>query len=258
MITFSQHKLLWSLAALLFFVVSLVLTMPAKHIVNRLALPANVSIAGVSGTLWQGQAQRVVVAQTQLNNLHWNIDSLPLLWGELGASIKLGNARQLITPYARGQLSYHLFSQEVSADNLTVRVAAQEVLDRANLPMQVLAKGAVETRLTQASLSLATGQPQCKTLNGQGSWRNASVIAPSGLVALGDFKAQLGCPDGQLQIQVNEPNKLNLTFVAQGSSMQNLSVSGKFNIPNDMPQELQAVARFLGTPGADGFTQFTW
>lgn len=243
---------------ILFFVICLLATLPASHILHRIPVANNMQMAGVSGTIWSGKIQQINVNGVQLSPLRWSLSGLGLITGKASLDVDVGQVRELDEIFVRGQIAVGLFNQTFFAENLTVRMPAQQALNQANLPMQVLAKGAVEVKLSDAKVQLNGQQALCEAIEGTGQWRNAQVLTPSGLVDLGVFDAALGCTEQNLTIQVTEPNAFNLTFNATGRDLQSLKVSGRFKIPNEMPNEIKAVGRFLGQVGTDGYTQFTW
>ncbi|MBE1286327.1 MAG: hypothetical protein GJ671_01220 [Alteromonadaceae bacterium] len=253
-----NRKVVWGLIGTLFFVVCLLTTLPAKQLVYRVNLPANIQLFGVSGSIWQGKIQRASVAHTELTSVRWSLSPWRLLTGKVGLELHVGNIRETNQVYLKGNAVMSLFKQHLALSDMTIRMPAQTILNRANLPMKVLAKGPVEVKLVDASVQMNATQVLCEAISGTGQWRNAQVLAPSGLVEMGTFDATLGCSDQNLTIDVAEPNALNLSFVASGRDLQSLRVNGRFNIPEDMPNEIKAVGRFLGQPGNDGYTQFTW
>ena len=62
--------------------------MPAIQVIGRVDLPKNVSISGVSGTLWTGKAQTIVVNGLPINNVNWELSPLALLIGKVSAHVK--------------------------------------------------------------------------------------------------------------------------------------------------------------------------
>jgi general secretion pathway protein N len=64
------------------FVVGLVATAPARLI--SIFLPGNVSLDGISGTLWNGSARQLIVDNTAAGELDWEIKPSQLLTGRLG------------------------------------------------------------------------------------------------------------------------------------------------------------------------------
>ena len=253
-----SRKIIWGIIGTGFFVLCLLTTLPAKHILYRLDLPTHVHVFGVTGTIWSGRINRAIVAQTELAPVRWSLSPWRLLTGNAGLELHVGNIRETNHIYLKGAAALSFFKQHLTLSDMTVRLPAQTILNQANLPMKVLARGPVEVKLTDASLQINAAQLLCEKISGTGQWRNAQVLAPSGLVEMGTFDASLGCTNQNLTINVTEPNALNLSFSATGRDLQSLQVNGRFNIPADMPNEIKAVGRFLGQPDRDGYTQFTW
>ncbi len=80
---------LWILVALgvLAFVALLVATLPASLMVRF--LPPTVQMAGLSGSVWSGNAERVIFQRRELGSVRWNCKVLPLFSGRLRCEIAL-------------------------------------------------------------------------------------------------------------------------------------------------------------------------
>ncbi len=83
----------WVLGAILLYVVLLVAYLPAAQVIHRLPLPANVSIIGVDGRIWQGSAERVQFNSTVINDVSWDVAAWSLLTGQLKGELSAGNRR---------------------------------------------------------------------------------------------------------------------------------------------------------------------
>lgn len=251
-----MQKLMWGGAALAVFIIAIIVTVPAKHVLYRLDLPLN--LTNVNGTIWNGKASTLQLQQYTINNVAWRINAWSLLTGQLTVSLNAGIARDRSSIYAKGNAGVNLFNQHLIADKLTLRFPAEKLLENVNLPVKVLAKGVVETTLDSAELKFTQTSVGCAVLNGAGQWRQAAVLTPSGEVDLGLFEGVLGCNESQLTLTVAEPNGLGLSFIAQGQNPQNLTVNGKFKLPPELPNEMQQVARFFGEPDNTGYVAFNW
>lgn len=103
-------KKIWPLVALGIgaFVLFALITLPASAVLSRFQLPG-ITLAGVSGTLWEGRAQAVRAGDTHLGSLEWNLDVLPLFTGRLGAQVKVaradGFAQASVTANASGRIT---------------------------------------------------------------------------------------------------------------------------------------------------------
>ena len=88
-----KSKVSWIIGGILAFLLFAIAYMPAVQVIGRLSLPNNVSISGVSGSLFSGKAQTVVVNSLPINNVKWELNPLHLLLGKVKLDLKAGNIR---------------------------------------------------------------------------------------------------------------------------------------------------------------------
>lgn len=62
---------------------------PASIIQNF--LPANISTAGISGTLWKGNARTIVIDKIGIQNTKWNASPFSLLTGKVKADVSINS-----------------------------------------------------------------------------------------------------------------------------------------------------------------------
>lgn len=78
---------------LLAYVVILVLTFPAQrgyaYWQDSAAAVPNISLAGISGSVWSGAADAALIHGQQLKSLHWQFQPWALLYGQVGLSWQL-------------------------------------------------------------------------------------------------------------------------------------------------------------------------
>ena len=83
-------KKFWPLLALgigAFLVLALV-TLPASAVLSFFH-PPDITLTGVSGTVWKGRAQAVRSGTVHLGSVDWDLDILSLFTGKLGANVKV-------------------------------------------------------------------------------------------------------------------------------------------------------------------------
>ncbi|MDH3400345.1 MAG: type II secretion system protein N [Chromatiales bacterium] len=68
------------------FVVGLIATTPARLV--SIFLPGNISLDGLSGTLWNGSARQLVLNNAAAGELEWEVKPSQLLTGRLGLKFK--------------------------------------------------------------------------------------------------------------------------------------------------------------------------
>lgn len=233
----------------------LMATIPAKQVLYRINFPPGLGLYEVSGTIWEGRAASALVHNQTLNNVTWDLSFWGLLTGQAQLDIKT-NKRNPVA--LNGSIRLGLLSRQLDVYALEARLPAEVIFAQAQLPVPVIGAGTVDITINSGSFDLTQSIPSCVDLNAQGAWKNAGVLATNGMVDLGQFDAVVSCTNEQYRIAVEEPNGLGLSFIATGNHPQNLSVNGKFKLPDSLPRDMQRVGEFLGQPDATGYTSFTW
>ena len=240
----------WILGGPIAFLVFVIAYMPAIHVVGRLDLPKGVSINKVSGTIWSGKAQTLVVNGLPINNLKWSISPWSLFTGTLAGDITAGNIRNTDDIAFSGSLSTSLFNFNVlDAENVVVYLPVDRVLSQVKLPLPVNAGGRFKVNIQE----LAIGQT-CQTLSGTGDWLNATVAGTQGPIDFGTYSAKLRCEGDDIGISVSEPNLLGLSVDAiVAMNLKRINVEGKFKPDESLPEEVHQASRFFGQPDANGY-----
>ena len=248
-----KSKVSWIIGGILAFLLFAIAYIPAVQVIGRLSLPNNVSISGVSGSLFSGKAQTVVVNSLPINNVKWELNPLHLLLGKAKLDLKAGNIRDKNDIAFEGPVTTGLFSQNtVNTENFTLYLPVDRVLAQVRLPLPVNAGGRFKV-----SLNNLTFGPACESLDGTGDWLNATVAGTQGPIDFGTYSATLRCEGEDIGIMVNEPNLLSLSMDAViPTNMKNIRVSGQFKPDASLPNEVHQAARLFGTPNNSGFIAF--
>ncbi|QJR80822.1 type II secretion system protein N [Alteromonas pelagimontana] len=248
-----KFRLGWIAAGILIFLTFLIAYLPANQIVGRLTLPENVQMYGVSGTIWNGKAQQVLVQGIEVSNVSWDVQPLHLLVGELAAHVRGGNLRQADTVAFEGPVSVNLFNTDkIEADGFLLFLPVDRVLSQVPLPLPVNAGGRFRVRLEELEYG-----PDCSRLIGTGDWLNATVAGTQGPIDFGSYSAKLRCEGNGIGVTVEEPNMLGLSMDATVSAgFENFSVSGQFKPDDSLPEEVHQAAQFFGKPNASGYIRF--
>lgn len=241
-----KQSIKWILLALLAYVVFLIVKFPAVQLVSRLQLPANISVLGVSGTIWQGQAQQVIINGLAVDKLEWQLSFWPLLTGKAKLAVNAGNLRQAEEISFSGLL--WLGQDSVAADNFSLYLPSDLVIAQLPLPIAVNAKGRFSLKLDELDY-----QQGCQTLSGKGQWLNAEVVGLQSPITLGTFNADLSCIENDVLISVKEPNSFGLTARARIPNNLRFAVEGRFKPDPSLPEEVQQAAQFFGKPDAEGY-----
>lgn len=242
----------WILGGLLAFVVFAIATLPAVQVIGRITLPNNVSISGVSGTIWQGSAQTLVVDGLPINNITWDVSVWSLLVGNLSADLKGGNLRDTDAIAFTGPVSLSLFNlEQINSEDFLLYLPVDRVLAKVQLPLPVYASGRFKVELNNLSYG-----PTCIALQGKGNWLNATVAGTQGPIDFGMYSATLRCQGDSIGVTVSEPNLLGLSMDAVVSAdFRNIKVSGRFKPDESLPAEVHSIAAagFFGQPNSSGY-----
>lgn len=237
-----------AIAGFILFIVFLIANTPAAQVIPRLPLPNTVSISGVSGTIWAGNASRVIYKGMQVSNVDWKMSVLPLLIGRISLSVDGGSVRDAEQISLKGDIS--LSPGGITSSDTTLYAPIPLLLSQVQLPLPVLASGRV--RINIAELDYQTDG--CKTLQGEGYWLNGGVAGLQQQIQLGDFTTQISCDNGPVIVTSIPDNSLNLSGTATIPHKGNVTVSGKFKVSDELPSDVhQAAQMFFADTDAQGF-----
>ncbi len=241
------------IVSIVFFIFFLVAYLPAKQVIGRVDMPPNVSIEGVSGTIWDGRAHQVVAQGMPVKDVRWELSVWSLLVGRVHADIVAGNMRDPEAIAFKGPLNINLFNlQHVSAEDVSLYFPVDRVLAEVQLPLPVNAGG--RFRVVVDELRFA---PHCEQLQASGDWLNATVSGTQGPIDFGEYTAKLTCEGKGVSVKVDEPNKLGLSLHAiLNDNFELVRVEGQFKPDPSLPDEVSQAARLFGQPEADGYTRF--
>ncbi len=138
------------------YLVFLLLLAPAAWWLKLVALPPQVQLGPVSGTLWQGQIQAVSLNGYVLQQVNWQLKPWALFTGKLALSLDIGQIRQTTLPYAKAQLAYGFSGLQLESSQLRLPVEPIIPLLKLRLPFQVAASG---TYVIEYSEVLVWGNP---------------------------------------------------------------------------------------------------
>ncbi|MBT0587862.1 type II secretion system protein N [Alteromonas oceanisediminis] len=244
-----KSKIGLTLAAIALFLIFLVAYLPANQVLGRITLPSNLHIAGVSGTLWSGNATRVTVNGLPIKRVEWQLRAIPLLWGTVMLDVSAGNNRAVDEISFEGEITTRLTdTSNISSDDFIIFLPTDQVLANVALPLPVIAGGRFRVIVDELDFD-----QQCQSLVAYGEWLNASVAGTQGPIDLGTFSALLGCEDNAIVATVEEPNRLGLTLRATMAGLRNIRVTGQFKPDPELPEEVHQAARFFGQPDAQGY-----
>ncbi|GFD78798.1 type II secretion system protein N [Tenacibaculum sp. KUL118] len=245
-----KSKVSWIIGGVIAFLLFAIAYMPATQVIGRVSLPSNISVSGVSGTLFSGKAQTLVINGLPISNVRWELSPIYMLMGKVKLDLKAGNIRDKNDIAFEGPITTGLFSQStVNTENFTLYLPVDRVIAQVRLPLPVNAGGRFKVSLDELTFG-----PACQSLSGTGDWLNATVAGTQGPIDFGTYSAKLRCEGEDIGITVSEPNLLSLSMDAViPTNMKNIRVSGKFKPDESLPEEVHQASRLFGTPNNNGY-----
>ena len=182
------------------YLLILLATFPASSITSSLAeRVADLSIQGVSGSVFSGQAAQVVYQGLNLGTVDWQFHPSRLLLGRLEYRIELEH------PANTGQLTAgRTLTGQAYIDDLDVEVLPGRLINHYS-PVEFNSSGTM--RLLFETFS--PGDDYSGEVAGRVIWRNAALLDPVSLV-LGKLKMDVSSRDGLLVGRFNDSGKLGV------------------------------------------------
>jgi len=231
------------------FVLFLLVTLPAQLVFSRLE-PMGLKAAGVSGSVWKGQAANLSTGPINLGRLTWDLHVLRLLTGRASASVTL----QLDDGQAQGDVSAGLGGTVSLADAIVSWPLSR--LSSSGLPGGW--NGTVNAKL--AEVRLANGVP---TLI-EGTVDILNLVGPANRPAnLGSFRATFpatgAVPADGAQVGTIEDleGPIAVTGTITLSPDRSYVVDGQIATRPDAPAQIVNSLQYLGEPDGAGRRPFS-
>jgi general secretion pathway protein N len=221
------------------FLAGLIFVFPARVAYQWLPAP-EFSLAGISGSVWSGQASQAQSGGFYLQNLHWRIRLLSLFTGELRYKIE----GSLASGFIDGQVSLDL-SGAVTASDL-----------RGSAPLQLFEKligirglrGSINAQFDR--LVIENGLP----VAANGVVEVFDLVAPNiHRASIGGYRAEFFTQDSGVIASVEDTDGLidiagSLKLSPDGSYQFVAQLAAKNNTPANIKQQLQ----YLGSANERG------
>ena len=243
-----KKKFAVGLVFLMAYLGFLIATLPATVLFNQVSLPQNLSLSGISGSVWQTKVEQVTVGETVIKQVETELDFLSLF--SLAPTLPVTFGDPLLTG-PEGALDITFSQGIIEIDNLRLLFKANDIAQQLTLPLPITAKGDVEINLSHAAINIEDHN-KCITADGMVSWSKAGVLALEESIPLGRFNAKLACEEGVLALVLSPENNLGLTFSAYVRKGGRVSGSGFLKPGDKFPPALTSTLPFLGRKDSQG------
>lgn len=210
---------------------------PASIIQNF--LPGNISTAGISGTIWNGNAQTIVVNQIGIQNTKWSANPLSLLAGKIQADVLIDS------PNLKGQFETTYSGSSVSARDLLLNGDLSLLMPYFEM-YGLTINGQFDANFEK--LDIENGVPQ--QVDGTLQTYNTNILGILPL-KLGDITSVFEQQVQGMQIRLNNINgelDLNgiITIDTNGTYLADLTLSRNAHTPDQVLQTVQMLGRKIG------------
>ncbi|MBY5994002.1 type II secretion system protein N [Ferrimonas balearica] len=244
-----MRVLKYTLLGVVLYLMFLLVNVPAALVWQLAPLPKGVNAAGLSGTLWQGQADQLTVAGRQLEQVSWELHPSQLLMGQAGLSFRLGGG----VARGEGTLSYGFGGLEV--DSLRFSAPLPWLLGNTRLPFRTQLNGAATLSLNDS----AQGSPWCDRLSGRVLVDTLDVRNQFGQFPLGNLAGTLSCEQGNLKLLMDEAeNEIGVQGQAMLLADNQVQVAASIRPTDAQPEDLRKALAFLGQPDGEGAYPFNY
>ena len=180
-------KNIWKLS--LFFVfcllVTLLINLPVGHVMARVNMPQQVSISQLAGTLFEGQADTLIVNQVVFHNPEYKF--------ELSCLISLGLCYQLKFADGSALVRFAPLTKTVEVSRIDIELPMSNL---ANIANRLLIQPSGSLKLSSDKLNFKQGQ--LTDIDALLVWKNAGIAGED--IDLGDYQLSIVKQNGQYQI----------------------------------------------------------
>ena len=231
-----RYYIIIAVASYLFFTL---MNTPAATVISlvdsNITLP--VKFYGVQGSIWNGQADRVVLPnQPPVNNVQWSLSPLSLLVASLSADIEAEISQQRVI----GNVSVGV-GGTIEASDVRARLDASDVQRMLSMPFGELGG---DFNIDMQSLQWSgKGLPRAE---GQIKWKNAKLTMVE-TVDLGHVELNIKPgKEGELEVDVSNKNgQLSIEGKASVTADRRYMVDVNFNPQNNASNNVkQSLAMF--------------
>ncbi len=234
------------------FLVSLIAHIPANWVYGQLPLNRQVQLQGISGTIWQGRAEQIVVEKQRLGQVSWDFDGWRLLMGKAQYQFRLGRNSD-IKLNAKGEVGV-TFSGPY-ASNIFASIPVEHVLQQLNLQVPIDVSGQLELSLAQYDYAA----PWCQHAQGNVVWSAGQIDSPLGSLEPGPVIADLSCQQQDIKLDGKQnSDQVSSAFNVSLDEKSQYHLDAWFKPGAKFPPSLANQLKWLGQPDSQGRYPFNF
>lgn len=231
---------------LLVYVIFLVATFPAKLVVKFVDLPKGLSVAGISGSVWQGNIDNIRFERRQLDSFKWELSPWRLLLGQAQVDFSLGERNAPINGKGLVRVSF----SGLYFEDFRFEAPIPLLLGQKKLPLNTKVNGDVSLFLSHFD----SGEPWCETLSGKAIFNQAQVQNQFGDYPLGDVAFDLSCTKGNIEFKTDDSlNSLGLVGSLMLEDKNRVAINAKMKETAEQPADLKKMLSQFGAKDSKGY-----
>ena len=246
--------LFWLFAGILSFVISLVVLAPLPLVVQQIIkMRPELQFAGVSGSLWQGQVQRLTTPQATINDLNWTFAPKKLLSGYVAANLEA----EVKTVQIRGECGVSALNQNLHCSPLRAEMDAANIQQLMPPGRRIPAK--LGGNLIANLDDISWDRQQIPVANGRLLWDEGKIDNPIKLDLGGRYRANIESD--------KDGNALNIELESQDTQVVldggiTVEPGGRFEYEvfvkpaGTADPSIGAALELIGAPQNDGSIRF--
>lgn len=236
---------LYAAVGIVAFGIGLVTYLPASLVAGWVAGDTPARLAGVSGTMLDGEAAYASLPHGALDDVHWHVHPAALLLGRLSATVRADSDLGPIS----GEIQRGLFGDN-RLDNVQGEATIGWVADLGGYTF-VPVSGRIELHLAHVAFN---DDLQISALEGQVDLTRTRWQLLNPPLELGQFKAHLDRSDDENRLRIiDSQGPLALTGGVAVSDSQRYTLDTHLRARSGADSRLQQILKQLGRPDSQGW-----
>ncbi|MCH8492605.1 MAG: type II secretion system protein N [Idiomarina sp.] len=247
----------WQLISLLIFVyiIGLVVLFPARMVAAVAPLPSTIQLGQISGSIWNGSVERVVVSggsdgDISLYDVEWRLSPWALLTLSAEVDVNIPAQQRNIL---QGSLTLNASNNALSIRDARFAGDLEDLMLFSPIQTPIPIRGGLSLHVQEFIL----GQPLCSVMSGNAVGVQVNAQLGNQWQNLGDYETQLGCTEGRLGIDMPHNNMLGLSITGWVSPS---GVDLRIGVAPtaEAPQGIRDLIEWLGEPDSQGRRYFNF